>query len=147
MSPPDRRDAEEESDQPAGLDAAFEKITSAWREDRPSWPADDADDVDDADEAHASAMARPVPEPVDEEEHFVPPEPPPLPRPQPATVGAGLLFLAGILLVAVPGVVGLSAQLGLPLGLLAITGAIVWLAARLRNGPPRDFDSDDGAQV
>jgi hypothetical protein len=82
-----------------------------------------------------------------DEEHFVPPEPPPLPRPQPATVGAGLLFVLGVVLIAAPTLIGLSAQYGLPLGLLSITAAIAWLVARLRPGPPPDADPDDGAQV
>jgi hypothetical protein len=89
-----------------------------------------------------------VAEPVDDDDdHYVPPEPPPLPRPQPATVGAVLLFALGIVLLAFPNVIGLSDQYGLPLGLLAITGAIVWLVARLRQGPPTDSGWDDGAQL
>jgi hypothetical protein len=87
-------------------------------------------------------------EPVDDEDdHFIPPEPPPLPRPQPATVGAVLLFALGIVLLTVPELIGLSDQYGLPLGLLSITGAIVWLVARLRQGPPTDSGWDDGAQL
>jgi hypothetical protein len=87
-------------------------------------------------------------EPVDDEDdHYIPPEPPPLPRPQPATVGAVLLFALGVVLLTAPELVGLSDQYGLPLGLLSITGAIVWLVARLRQGPPTDSGWDDGAQL
>ena len=83
----------------------------------------------------------------DDDDHYVPPEPPPLPRPQPATVGAVLLFALGIVLLVSPGLVGMSDQYGLPLGMLSITGAIVWLVARLRKGPPTDSGWDDGARL
>jgi hypothetical protein len=84
---------------------------------------------------------------LSDDDHFVPPEPPPFPRPQPATVGAVGLFVLGIVLLTVPGWIGFSEQYGLPLGLLSMTGAIVWLVARLRDGPPTDSGWDDGAQV
>jgi hypothetical protein len=77
----------------------------------------------------------------------VPPEPPPIPRPQPQTVGAVALFVLGLMLLVIPGVIGFSAQAGLIFGLLAISGGIVWLIARLRQGPPTDSGWDDGAQL
>ena len=83
----------------------------------------------------------------DPDDHFVPPDPPPLPRPQPATVGAAALFLLGLVLLTVPWLIGFSSQYGLPLGLLSIAGSIVWLVARLREGPPTDSGWDDGAQL
>ena len=155
------------------VDAAFAEIIARWQDGRPQWPSshpvDDprVDDprVDDPKvdasrvDAPASAGAvdsTPTEEiPAqdltdlvdDDEDHFVPPEPPPLPRPQPATVGAALLFAVGVVLLAIPSVLGLSDQYGLPLGLLSVTGAIVWLVARLRKGPPADSGWDDGAQL
>jgi hypothetical protein len=143
VSPSERRGADEPD--PVGgwsaeLDAAFEDITSEWQDDRPSWP----------DEEPAADQEYHADDPLDDhddQDHFQPPEPPPLPRPQPATVGALLLFVLGVVAVAVPAVIGLSAQYGLPLGLLSITAAIAWLAARLRPGLPPDPGDDDGAQV
>jgi hypothetical protein len=47
----------------------------------------------------------------------------------------------------IPDVIGLTAQTGLILGLLAVSGGIVWLITRLRQGPPTDSGWDDGAQL
>ena len=155
------------------IDAAFAQIIARWdesayrddtthdgrdnrdgRDSRDSRDSRDADadrqldDSEPTEEIPAAADFAGLLEPVDDDDdHFVPPEPPPLPRPQPATVGAVLLFALGIMLLATPGTVGVSEQYGLPLGLLSITGAIVWLVARLRQGPPTDTGWDDGAQL
>jgi hypothetical protein len=139
----DRRGADEPDpvgERSAELDAAFEEITSNWQQGCPVWP-------DEKTAADQEFQPHDLPDDQDDEDHFQPPEPPPLPRPQPATVGALLLFVLGIVLIAVPGLIGFSAQYGLPLGLLSIAGAITWLAARLRPGPPADPGDDDGAQV
>jgi hypothetical protein len=96
------------------------------------------------DEIPAQDLAEPL---DDDDDHYVPPEPPPLPRPQPATLGAVLLLALGIVMVAFPQLIGMSDQYGLPLGLLCFTGAIVWLVARLRQGPPNDSGWDDGARL
>jgi hypothetical protein len=135
------------SDEASDVDAAFARIIAGWPEERPQWPAEGATDGTAPTGEPGTANDQPAP-PVDEDDdHFVPPEPPPLPRPQPATVGAVLLIALGIVLLAIPSMIGFSEQYGLPLGLLSITGAIVWLAARLRRGPPTDSGWDDGAQV
>jgi hypothetical protein len=151
----------------SAVDAAFAQIVAHWQT-RPEWPADDPsrDDpgFDGAPTEEIPAVPPAVPpaahpavhraEPTesaesadDDDDHFVPPEPPPLPRPQPATVGAVLLFAFGVALLVVPDVLGLSDQYGLLLGLLCMTGAIVWLVARLHQGPPTDSGWDDGAQL
>lgn len=166
MTPSERRDPDDpdSSGEPTAsdVDLAFAQIISGWDEQaRPRWPAEDADDDDDdarepqqelTDDATPTEELPTAPAgqwaAVDEEDdHFTPPEPPPFPRPQPATLGAVGLFLLGVLFLAAPGVIGFSEHYGLPLGLLSITGAIVWLAARLRQGPPTDSGWDDGAQV
>jgi hypothetical protein len=139
------------SDRASDVDVAFAQIIAGWPEGRPQWPntnaTDGTADGTAATEETDTADQQPTP-PVDEDDdHFVPPEPPPLPRPQPATVGALLLIALGIVLLAIPSMIGFSEQYGLPLGLLSITGAIVWLVARLRQGPPTDSGWDDGAQV
>lgn len=150
------------------VDAAFAQIVAGWdSEGRSRWPGDDSAPTEEFPAArgepvvmgHVSPTAPAAPSGVpdetplddddydDPDDHFVPPEPPPLPRPQPATLGAAALFLVGIILLTVPWLLGFSSQYGLPLGLLSITGAIVWLVARLRQGPPTDSGWDDGAQL
>jgi hypothetical protein len=169
---PERRDPDEPETPPSGLDshglgsnggelsaaeieAEFARIVAGWDLDGVPAAGEDLPRADvDADDTPTQALPRiiePVPEPVapveEDDDHYVPPEPPPFPRPQPATIGAVCLLLLGIVLLAVPRLIGLSSQYGLPLGLLSITGAIVWLAARLREGPPTDSGWDDGAQI
>jgi hypothetical protein len=137
------------------VDAAFAQIVASWQEPPPQWPSDESDpsgrsdqDDDAAPTEEIPAVAADLAPPAyEDDDHFVPPEPPPLPRPQPATVGAVLLFALGIVLLTIPNMIGFSEQYGLPLGLLSITGAIVWLVARLRQGPPTDSGWDDGAQL
>jgi hypothetical protein len=84
----------------------------------------------------------------DQDEHFVPPEPPPLPRlGPPAAVGLVLLAL-GLVLVVAPGVLGMSSVYGLPLGLLSLAAGLGWLVLRLWPSsaePDFDDDDDDGA--
>jgi len=132
----------------SAVDAAFAQIVAGWDDPPPQWPAEDTDagPQDPYDSAPTEEIPA-APPPAGDDEHFVPPEPPPLPRPRPATIGAMLLFAIGIVLLKAPHVIGFSDQYGLPLGLLSITGAIVWLVARLRQGPPTDSGWDDGAQV
>jgi hypothetical protein len=79
------------------------------------------------------------------EEHFEPPAPPPLPVPAPASLYAVLLVAAGILLVASPGVLGLSSDVGLVLGVLALGGGVAMLVSRMRDRSVDD--GDDGAVV
>ncbi|MGY1724115.1 hypothetical protein [Blastococcus sp. SYSU DS0533] len=78
------------------------------------------------------------------EEHYEPPAPPPLPVPAPAVLYALLLVLAGILLIGVPSVIGLSADAGLVLGVAVIAGGVALLVSRMRD---RSDDGDDGAVV
>lgn len=133
------------------VDAAFAQIVASWQEPPPQWPSEsdqsDLSGSDLSDRYDDAAPTEEIPAVDEDDDHFVPPEPPPLPRPQPATIGAVLLFALGIVLLAIPNMIGFSEQYGLPLGLLSITGAIVWLVARLRQGPPTDSGWDDGAQL
>lgn len=165
MTPSERRDPDEPqpSREPSDsdVDAAFARIVAGWDRAGESGgqpagdpgPMDDSTPTDalpriDPDELDAPPPAA-APQPAfdEDDDHYVPPDPPPFPRPQPATVGALVLVVIGIVLIATPGVLGFSEQYGLPLGLLSITGAIVWLVACLRQGPPTDSGWDDGAQV
>ena len=82
-------------------------------------------------------------DPAGDEEHYVPPEPPPLPRPGKGAFVVLLFFVAGLLLLIVPGVVGVSTTVATPLGILALATAIALLLLRVKQGPP----DGDGAQV
>ncbi|MFI6100425.1 hypothetical protein ACIA8G_33175 [Lentzea sp. NPDC051213] len=83
----------------------------------------------------------------DDEDHYVPPEPPPFPVLRASTIAAlGLLGLGIVLLVA-PGLFGLQSRIGTPLSLVALCAGVGWLILRMRNTPPPDSGWDDGAQV
>jgi hypothetical protein len=79
------------------------------------------------------------------DEHYEPPPPPPLPVPAPASLYAVLLVALGVLLVGAPGVLRLSTDLGLILGVAAIAGGVAMLVSRMRDRS--DDDGDDGAVV
>ncbi|WP_104524224.1 hypothetical protein [Blastococcus atacamensis] len=78
------------------------------------------------------------------DEHYEPPAPPPLPVPAPAALYAVLLVAAGVLLIGAPAVLGLSADVGLVLGVAVVAGGVAMLVARMRD---RAEDGDDGAVV
>ncbi|HEY0452059.1 hypothetical protein [Actinophytocola sp.] len=85
-----------------------------------------------------------------DDEHYVPPEPPPLPRLRPLTIVALVLIVASVVLLIVPGVIGLDARIGTPIALVALTCGGAMLLLRVRHSP-RDRDPgsgrDDGAQI
>jgi hypothetical protein len=98
---------------------------------------------------------RPQPDPADghrrhvppvppEDEHFVPPEPPPLPRLGLSSLLGLALLVVGVVLLAVPGLLGGPIGLGIVPGLLAMTAGLGWLVFGLRRGRGSD-GSDDGA--
>jgi hypothetical protein len=151
------RDSEEPDRPPdTDVDAAFAEIVAGWEREygHTEWPASESvvePVVEPAvepepDEAQVSSPAE-EDDVTEDEGHFVPPEPPPLPRPQPQTIGAVALFLFGVVLLAVPSLLDFSSDASLVLGLLAMSGSIAWLIARLRQGPPTDSGWDDGAQL
>ena len=72
------------------------------------------------------------------DDHFTPPDPPPLPTLRPATVGAVLLVLLGVGLVAFPWLLNIGQQVTLVLGVLLIAGGAAVLVSRLRRS-----DEDD----
>jgi hypothetical protein len=153
------------SDGPEDIDAAFAEIVADLERDTKfgKWPGEDDDaqpqpspEEQTRPAASAPEETKPVEPPAEqgprdwapaaeEEEHFVPPEPPPLPIPRPATfLGVGIVVL-GVLVLLIPGLAGIAATVKLPLGLVLISAGIGWLLFRLRHTPPSD--SDDGAQV
>ncbi|HET6393442.1 MAG TPA: hypothetical protein VFG13_11530 [Blastococcus sp.] len=79
------------------------------------------------------------------DEHYEPPPPPPIPAPAPASLYAVLLVAAGVLLIGAPGILNLSADLGLVIGVAAIAGGVAMLVSRMRDRS--DDDGDDGAVV
>jgi hypothetical protein len=140
----------------------FDAIVAGWRSEGgvPRWPETPSDgaaletparDLPDRDVA-APDVTSPVPvvrpfEPIEDDEHFVPPEPPPLPRiGPPAAVGLALIVL-GIVLIAAPGWVGVPELYGVPLGLVGIASGLGWLVLRLWPDHSADDrgDDDDGA--
>lgn len=83
-----------------------------------------------------------------EEDHYVPPEPPPLPRLRPLTVVALVLIIAALVLLVLPGVIGLDARIGTPIALVALTFGGALLLLRIRQNPKAPDDGrDDGAQL
>ena len=115
-----------------------------------------AEDRTRQDESREAEVRRPDPEDLwidgpptldgDTDEHFEPPPPPPYPRLSRNTLLAVLLVALGILLMAVPQVIGMDDRTGLTLGVLAVLGGGVLLVLRLREA--RDEDGpDDGAVV
>ena len=84
------------------------------------------------------------PEPVEAEDHFVPPAPPPLPRPAPPRLLAwlGLFGVPAFVLVALVTHLDVPAWLGLVL-MVWFVGGFVYLVASMR--PHADDDYDDGA--
>jgi hypothetical protein len=149
------------ADGPEDIDAAFAEIVADLERDSTfaSWPenatGDTADTtgsaVPDAVEVEPRSELDSGPrdwtsQPDEEDEHFVPPEPPPLPTPRPTTLIGIAVIALGVLLLLVPGLAGLSTSLTMPLGLVLISAGIGWLLLRLRHGGPPNSD-DDGAQV
>jgi hypothetical protein len=86
-------------------------------------------------------------DPADDDEHYVPPEPPPLPRPKMGAFLILLLFLAGLFLLILPGAIGVGPTVATPLGILALATSIALLLLRVRQGPPPGADPSNGAQV
>jgi hypothetical protein len=83
----------------------------------------------------------PTPRPAEtgDAEHFVPPEPPPLPRIGLSSLLGLLLLVVGVVLLALPALVGGElAGLGIVPGLLAMAAGLGWLVVGMRR------PSDDG---
>ncbi|HEY2222481.1 hypothetical protein [Actinomycetospora sp.] len=77
------------------------------------------------------------------DDHFVPPEPPPLPRIGLSSLLGLLLLVAGVVLLALPALVGGGlAGLGIVPGLLAMAAGLGWLVVGMRR--PSDDEHDAG---
>lgn len=84
-----------------------------------------------------------------DEAHFTPPEPPPLPRPKGRTIGALLMLLGGIILLARPGLLAVGFDLALVLAVVLILGGVTILLTGIwrRHNAGDAAGWDDGAQV
>ncbi len=88
------------------------------------------------------------PEPVEDDGHFVPPEPPRVPRPRARTVIATLILLAGLAVLFVPFRVGLDdSSVSMLLGMVMTGGGAALLVTGMRDAPGGDDDPDGGAVV
>ncbi len=130
-------------EQPEDTDAAFARIVAGYRTDEPNVPRSTAGEADQ--DRLPAPQSRPTAGEADED-HFEPPEPPPLPVPRPRTVGGVVVLTVGVLLLTAPALLGLAERVATPLGLLALTGGIGWLAIGLQSGRPPE-ESDDGARL
>ncbi|HWA66323.1 MAG TPA: hypothetical protein VG899_08145 [Mycobacteriales bacterium] len=148
-------DARSASDAPSGgtspeldVDAAWQQLLTSLRSPTPAptWP--DREDVAAGsppvtfDEARVSMGAAPY-EPLEDDDHYVPPAPPPLPKLRTVTLGALAAIIGGIAIL----VTGLDGGDFAWLGWLAIIGggaALVWY---MKDRPPNDSGWDDGAVV
>jgi hypothetical protein len=129
--PPIRRDLDE--------DAEWARIVAAFE-------AENGRTVVDGQPSTAPPPAPHEPDVLDRpDEHYEPPAPPPVPVPAPASLYAVLLVAGGLLLIGAPGVLGLSFDVGLILGVIAITAGVAMLVARMRDRSTDD--GDDGAVV
>lgn len=145
----------------ADPDEAFAAIVARFADEPagpvPPWPV--SEDVDGSRRAPAAEADEPlVPRPPedgeavaedDDEGHFVPPPPPPLPA---AAVRTKLAVAA--MVVGFCCMIGLQRFLGFPagrggfgFGVLLLVGGAGTLLARMRDDPPADDGSDDGAVV
>jgi hypothetical protein len=110
-------------------------------------PREDSQPRED-DQSRIVRRARPVPPAPDDDEDFVPPEPPPLPSLSPAVKGAwvalfggpGYLLVATMAGWAVPGWAAF-------LAVAAFVAGFAVLVIQLGDRPPRDSGPDDGAVV
>ncbi|PRX51152.1 hypothetical protein B0I33_101305 [Prauserella shujinwangii] len=155
------------ADGPEDVDATFEEIVAGLRaqglgdDDR---PAEEPPSREDPGEARTPAAATGPgwresetgwdetmfgadPTAASDEEHYVPPEPPPLPKPRKGAFVVLLFFVLGLLLLISPGLIGIPATVGTPVGMLALATGIALLLLRVRQGPPDGADPDNGAQV
>jgi hypothetical protein len=125
-------------------DAEWARIVAAFEAEN-GRPAADAT-LREAQPSTALPPAPHEPEVLDRpDEHFEPPPAPPLPAPSPSSLYAFLLVIAGVLLVGVPSLVGLSSDLGLLVGVLFIAGGAALVVSRMRDRSVDD--GDDGAVV
>jgi len=97
--------------------------------------------------AFAESQAQAQAERDADQEHFTPPDPPPLPRPKLRTIGSLLMIVAGIGLLARPGILAVSANLAMILAVLLIVGGAILLVTGIWRRRGGGDGWDDGAVV
>jgi hypothetical protein len=141
--PTPRRRRTDRAEDAAATDAEFARIVAAWEAEEaatgapPPAPPEPPRDDPPPPPAEVPVLDRP-------DEHFEPPLPPPLPVPAPASLYALLLIAAGAVCIIAPGAIGLSLDVGIIIGVLAVVGGVAVLVSRMRDRPD---DGDDGAVV
>jgi hypothetical protein len=81
-------------------------------------------------------------------DHFVPPEPPPLPRIGFSSLLGLLLLVFGVVLLALPALVGGGlGGFGLVPGLLAMAAGLGWLVVGMRRSSDDEAGQDDGGTL
>ncbi len=151
------------------VDSAFAELVADWDNTTPAWPEPSsppavaaepprAPVVGPADREPQAAEAgeprdredtrdREDPEDPEDEGYFERPDAPPVTPPTRPALGAIAVLVLGMFLVVAPGLIGLTSAVGFPLGLVCLTGGLVFLLSRLKSGPPTDSGWDDGAQL
>lgn len=169
--PTPRRRRTDRAEDAAATDAEFARIVAAWHAEEaaqsaqpgPAGPVDTDDRTDDAPPARPRPADHdlelddeprlrddPPPPPAEvpildrPDEHFEPPPPPPIPVLAPASLYALLLIAAGAVCIIAPGAIGLSLDVGIVIGVLAVVGGVAVLVSRMRD---RSDDDGDGAVV
>ncbi|MEI4277612.1 hypothetical protein [Klenkia terrae] len=162
-APTPRRRRTDRAEDDAATDAEFARIVAAWEAEEAATGPTDLPVEPPADASAPPPATLPVTPPVVEQprddpppppaevpvldrpdEHFEPPAPPPLPVLAPASLYALLLILAGAVCIVTPGTLGLSLDVGIVIGVLAVVGGVAVLVSRMRD---RSDDDGDGAVV
>jgi hypothetical protein len=139
---PERAAVRKERDEELDEDAEWARIVAAFEAENGRLTVDPPDPAP----SDAPPPAPHEPAILDlPDEHFEPPPAPPLPVPAPSSLYAVLLIAAGIVLIGVPSIIGLSQDLGLLFGVVLIGGGAALLVSRMRDRATDD--GDDGAVV
>ncbi len=149
-APTPRRRRTDRAEDAAATDAEFARIVAAWEAEAADASPPPPDPGAPAPRGCRAASRRPPPPPAEvpvldrPDEHFEPPAPPPLPVLAPASLYALVLILAGAVCIVTPGTLGLSLDVGIVIGVLAVVGGVAVLVSRMRD---RSDDDGDGAVV
>ena len=148
-------------------DELFRQIVEGWGTEAadpvPRWPV--SEDVSDDEPRPTEAAAGPSypvggvppeealpgwvePAALEDDGHYVPPDPPRLPRPRLRTVFGVLVLLLGLAMLLTPYQLGLDdSGLSVLLGLAVTGGGATVLVLGMRDAPGHDDDPDGGAVV
>lgn len=132
---------------PEDVDRRFNELIRGLAPDRPSEPLESAPAPPPAEEDEPTLLELWDAElPEDEEDEYVPPDPPPLLWPSLQAISGVLCVLGGLLLLVRPGIAPLGTTPGRFIGFVVFVAGVWLLVNRLRDDPAED-DRDDGAVV